>query len=54
MKANKNKQDEIPDKDIEPDWTRKCEVCGSAPIVPLTGLCGPCTFGEAETINGNW
>jgi hypothetical protein len=43
-----------PVDDMAPDWTRKCEVCGQTPIVPLTGLCGPCTFGEAETIGGNW
>lgn len=36
------------------DWTRGCEVCGAKPVVNVTGLCGPCTFGEAETINGNW
>ena len=39
---------------FEPDWTRKCENCGETPIVPVTGLCGPCTWGEAETIGGNW
>lgn len=38
----------------EPDWSGECEVCGQSPIVPLTGMCGPCTFGEAETIGGNW
>lgn len=37
-----------------PDWTRKCQNCGETPIVPETGLCGPCTFGEAETAGGNW
>lgn len=37
-----------------PDWTRKCEVCNATPVVPVTGLCGPCNFGEAETIGGNW
>ena len=26
------------------DWTRKCENCGQSPIVPITGLCEPCTF----------
>jgi hypothetical protein len=31
-----------------------CEVCGATPVVPETGLCGPCTFGEAETAGGNW
>ncbi len=42
------------DPRVEPDWTKTCEVCGGSPVVPLTGLCGPCTFGEAETIGGNW
>lgn len=42
------------DPRIIPDWTKQCEVCEASPIVPLTGLCGPCTFGEAETVNGNW
>ena len=41
-------------EEIEPDWTKECEVCGATPIVPLTGMCGPCTFGEAETVGGNW
>lgn len=36
------------------DFTRGCEVCGQSPVVNVTGLCGPCTFGEEETINGNW
>lgn len=38
----------------EPDWTRPCSTCGAKPILPITGLCGPCTFGEAETSGGNW
>lgn len=42
------------DPRIRPDWTKRCEVCGASPIVPLTGLCGPCTFGEADTSGGNW
>jgi hypothetical protein len=41
-------------KEFEPDWTKKCEVCGETPVVPKTGMCGPCTFGEAETVGGNW
>jgi len=40
--------------EMEPDWNGTCEVCGQSPIVPATGMCGPCTFGEAETIGGNW
>lgn len=42
------------DARIKPDWTKKCQVCDASPIVPLTGLCGPCTFGEADTVGGNW
>lgn len=43
-----------PDPDTAPDWTKKCENCEQTPIVPCTGMCGPCTFGEAETLAGNW
>lgn len=32
---------------VYPDYTRKCENCGASPVVSLTGLCGPCTFGES-------
>lgn len=33
----------------------ECEVCGMETVlVEEVGLCGPCTFGEADTINGNW
>ena len=42
------------DKRMEPDWDHECEVCGATPVVPLTGMCGPCTFGEADTAFGNW
>ena len=41
-------------EDTEPDWTHECSVCGSTPVVPLTGMCGPCTYGESETVAGNW
>lgn len=45
----------VSEKDeLEPDWSKECDVCGATPIVPLTGMCGPCSFGEAETIGGNW
>ena len=45
---------EIQPPDMTPDWEHGCEVCDQKPIVPATGMCGPCTFGEAETIRGNW
>ena len=45
---------ELTEKESSPDWSRKCEICGQSPIVPITGMCGPCTFGEAETDGGNW
>lgn len=38
----------------EPNWNGKCEVCGASPTHPTTGMCGPCTFGEADTVGGNW
>ena len=41
-------------EDVRPDWSMKCQVCGASPIVPLTCMCGPCTWGEADTINGGW
>ena len=55
-KAKKQPKKPTPprDPDMEPDWSGKCEVCGESPIVPATGMCGPCTFGEADTIGGNW
>jgi len=40
--------------EMEPDWSGQCDVCEQSPIVPATGLCGPCSFGEAETVHGNW
>ncbi len=41
-------------KTFDQDWSRKCIVCESSPVVPETGMCGPCTTGESETIGGNW
>lgn len=42
------------DPRIKPDWKRACDVCGERPIMPITGMCGPCTTGESDTIGGNW
>lgn len=39
---------------VEPDWENTCETCGSTPVLPITGMCGPCTFGEADTAGGEW
>ena len=39
---------------VRPCWTENCENCRQYPIVPVTGLCGPCTFGEADTAHGAW
>jgi hypothetical protein len=39
---------------FEPDWLETCDLCDSSPVVSSTGLCGPCTFGEADTVAGNW
>lgn len=40
--------------DTEPDWGGECDICGSSPVMPITGMCGPCSTGESETIGGNW
>ena len=43
-----------------PDWTTGCCNCGQRPVVTWietngkigsTDMCGPCTWGEAETID---
>ncbi len=47
--------DEMTDEQaFEKDWKKACETCGQKPTVKATGLCGPCTFGEAETAGGEW
>lgn len=42
------------ERDDEPDYEGTCLVCGATPVNPLTGMCGPCTTGEADTADGNW
>ena len=33
----------------------ECESCGQKTcLVKDVMLCGPCCFGEADTLNGNW
>ena len=54
MSNETNDQHTHDDPELRPDWKGKCDVCGCSPIVPLTGMCGPCTFGEPETVDGNW
>lgn len=41
-------------KGYRPDWQHGCENCGSKPTLPVSGLCGPCHFGIAETTGGGW
>lgn len=42
------------DAETEPDWSTPCMNCEQVPTVPITSMCGPCTFGESDTIDGNW
>ena len=44
---------EFGDEDSK-DWGGQCCVCDASPCVAGTDLCGPCCFGEAETVGGNW
>ena len=46
--------DDSHEESTEPDWDGECTSCGQSPTHPLTGMCGPCTFGESDTIGGNW
>lgn len=47
---SKRKLDSLDDK----EWGI-CMSCGFETfLVEDLGLCGPCCWGEAETINGNW
>lgn len=41
-------------KEGDQDWEHPCDVCGQLPTVHPTGLCGPCCFGEAATVGGDW
>ena len=41
-------------KAFRPIWDAKCCVCGASPTVAATDLCGPCTWGEADTAGGGW
>ena len=47
--------------EYKPNYKIKCEVCGAVPTIDVyslkgkllhhVSLCGPCTWGEAETID---
>lgn len=39
---------------FEPDWDGKCGNCEDMPTVPISGLCGPCHFGTAQALHGDW
>lgn len=56
-----SKEPQRKEADYQPNYKIKCMVCGQKPtinIVPAGGssmikteMCGPCTWGEAETID---
>lgn len=52
--APQSKQKATPLKDGDKDWETPCINCDSIPTVHPVRLCGPCCFGEADTIGGNW
>ena len=56
----KEEKEEILIDSYEPDYEHKCEICGAIPVVTAvkdgivvmrTDMCGPCTWGEAITID---
>lgn len=50
--------------EFKPNYELPCEVCGQTPTIDIfvegklerrTEMCGPCTWGEADTIDPeNW
>lgn len=42
------------DPECKPDWEGRCLVCGASPIMPITGMCGPCSTGDSTTAGGEW
>lgn len=50
----KRTEPELSDEQAFEKVDKPCEVCDARPVVRATGLCGPCTFGEADTAGGNW
>jgi len=57
MTKKKQSKEQI-DKDTERAFRKNykvsCMVCEEKPTVGDLGLCGPCTWGEADTYGGNW
>lgn len=43
-----------PLRDGDKNWDHPCDNCDGLPTVHPLGLCGPCTWGEADTYGGNW
>ena len=57
IKMNEKLKKEQLIKRYAPEWGgRKCHVCESdiEPVVPMSGLCGPCHFGMADALGGDW
>lgn len=45
---SKKRHKKAPVKHTAHEWG-KCEVCEQhAPLIPQTGMCGACTFGDAD------
>lgn len=42
------------ERDFAPNWQRACCNCAAKPVVPLSGLCGPCHWGTAAAVDGGW
>ena len=44
-----------PKDDFRPDWSLKRAITAGRLRLSLSrSLCGPCNFGEADTLNGEW
>ena len=53
MVDKKDEREMTEEEAFEKVW-KPCIVCGAQPTVKATEMCGPCTFGETATADGNW
>jgi hypothetical protein len=59
-----NQNSSVTEADFKPNYSAQCICCGQVPTVDIyvegkrrsrTEMCGPCTWGEADTIDPeNW
>lgn len=54
MSLTQKEQEELENLEAFEPQDKKCIVCGQKPVVAAVELCGPCTWGESDTMDGQW